>query len=84
MRDPYSRNAKYGNAMHGQAEPLPDAPGADFLGRIEALDRAHAGYNWRLRCLELAHERPDGASPPQLAEVIERARSYWAFIQKGE
>jgi hypothetical protein len=41
-------------------------------------------HRLRLRCLGMALLVPDGAAPPPLAEVIERAIAYWHFISKGE
>lgn len=65
-------------------QPLVDARGVDYVERIHALDREYGGANLRLRCLELAQRSPDGASPPPVEKVIERAVAYWRFLLKGE
>jgi len=46
--------------------------------------RDYERMSMRLNCLSMALVVPDGAQPPPLAEVIERARTYWRFVETGE
>lgn len=34
----------------------------------------------RLSCLQMALAAPDGAPPPPLSEVLDRAQAYWRFV----
>ena len=79
MSDPWSAREE----ALAHVEPLPTAPGADYIDRIEALDRHYGGANLRLQCLSFALMSPDGAPPPGLLEVIARAEAYWKFVCFG-
>lgn len=89
--DPYAnaRNTSVA-AIYGQAEMAPEAcPNCEGGGCVHCMGEAAiqvapaadpAPSYIRLRCIELALAAPDGASPPPLDQVMERARAYWQFI----
>jgi hypothetical protein len=61
----------------------------DTQASLNAMAAGHVTHrpdyelcHMRMHCLQLALTAPDGAPPPPLAEVIERARAYWAFVVK--
>jgi hypothetical protein len=54
----------------------------DFAGDPAVPD--YTLHHLRLQCLSMALAAPDGAPPPPLIVVIERAQAYWRFISGGD
>jgi hypothetical protein len=83
MIDPYA-NA-HNTAIYGQAEMVE----ADLVAMAQCQPAPtpvyidYQPYHLRMECINMALRVPDGAPPPPLAEVMERAAAYWAFMQDG-
>lgn len=92
MRDPWADGDEPVEQTPSERSEV-QAVGVGQLGQYQSAINAAMQYpiryvpvDWqpaqmRMQCLHMALTVPDGAAPPPLAEVIERAEAYWSFVK---
>lgn len=87
MRDPF-QHATAPETEYLADDAVQQAANAAMQQQVGAVSSGPLTYvpdygrlQMRMQCLSMAMGFPDGAMPPPLDVVIERATAYWAFVR---